>query len=95
MADETTNPDIAALQTEIKQLQADFAKIAGTIRDIASNSVTGAGQQVQASSEKVWTEVKRQAGNVSREIEDRPLASALSAFCAGVFLGLLLNGRRG
>ncbi len=94
MADQT-NKDIAALQTEIKQLRDDIAKIAGTMRDIASNSVAEAGQQVQASTETFWTEVKRQAGSVGREIEDRPVAAALTAFGAGVLLGLLLNGRRG
>ena len=94
MAEQLTNTDIAALQTEIKQLRADFAKIAGTMRDIASNSVAGAGQQVQGSTEKVWTEVKRHAENVGAEIENRPVASALTAFGAGILLGLLLNGRR-
>jgi ElaB/YqjD/DUF883 family membrane-anchored ribosome-binding protein len=94
MADQTS-ADIAGLQTDIKQLRADFAKIAGTMRDLASNSVAGAGQQVHASTEKVWSEVKRQADSVSQEIEQRPLAAALTAFGAGVLLGLLLNSRRG
>jgi hypothetical protein len=94
MADQLTSTDVTALQTEIKQLRADFAKIAGTVRDLAGNSVVEAGQQVQASTEKVWTEVKRQAGSVGREIEDRPVAAALTAFGAGILLGLLLNGRR-
>jgi ElaB/YqjD/DUF883 family membrane-anchored ribosome-binding protein len=93
MADQT-NTDITALQTEIKQLRADFAKIAGTMRDIASNSVAGAGERMQASTDKVWTEVKRHAQDVGREIEERPVASALTAFAAGVLLGLLLNARR-
>lgn len=89
------NTDIAALQTEMKQLRTDFAKIAGTMRDIASNSVAGAGQQVQASTDKVWTEVKRQVQSAGREIEERPIAAALTAFGAGVLMGLLLNARRG
>jgi ElaB/YqjD/DUF883 family membrane-anchored ribosome-binding protein len=94
MAEQLTNSDIAALQTEIKQLRADVAKIVATMRDIAGNTVAGAGQQVQDTSEKVWTEVKRQAENVGAEIENRPVASALTAFGAGILLGLLLNGRR-
>ena len=93
MADQT-NTDIAALQTEIKQLRVDFAKIAGTMRDIANNGVAGAGQRVQASTDKIWTEVKRQTGNASRGIEDRPVAAALAAFGAGVLLGLLHTRRR-
>jgi ElaB/YqjD/DUF883 family membrane-anchored ribosome-binding protein len=94
MADQL-NTDVAALQAEINQLRADFAKIAATMREIASNSVAGAGQQVQASTDKVWTEVKRQADSVSREIEERPIAAALTAFSAGVLLGLFLNRHRG
>ena len=86
--------DIAALQTEIKQLRADFAQIAGTLRDLASSSVAAAGQSAQVSTEKVWTEVKRRADSVSREIEEKPLAAALAAFGVGVLLGLLLNRHR-
>ena len=93
MADQP-NADITALQNEIKQLRVDFAKIAGTMRDIASNSVAGAGPKVQDSTERVWTEVKRQAGSMSREIEQRPVTAALTVFGAGVLLGSLLSGRR-
>jgi ElaB/YqjD/DUF883 family membrane-anchored ribosome-binding protein len=94
MADQP-NADIAALQTDIKQLRADFAKIAGTMLDLASNSVAGAEEKVVASADKVWTEAKRHAQNVGREIEERPIASALTAFATGIILGLLLSGRRG
>jgi len=89
VADQPT-PDVAVLQAEIKQLRTDFAKLAETMHDIAA----GDGQQLQASTEKVWTEVKRHAGNVGREIEEKPIASALTAFGAGILLGLLLNRRR-
>ena len=88
-------PDIAALRTEIKQLQADLARIDGTMREIAGHEVTGEGQQAQASAEKIWTEVKRQAGNLSQEIEGNPIASALAAFGAGSLLGRLLHRRHG
>ena len=94
MADQN-NADIAALQTDIKQLRTDFAKIAGTMRDLASNSVAGAEEKMTASADKVWTEAKRHAQTVGHEIEERPLASALTAFAAGVVFGLFLSGRRG
>jgi ElaB/YqjD/DUF883 family membrane-anchored ribosome-binding protein len=94
MAEQQPNTDVAALQIEIQQLRADLAKIAGTIHEIASNRVTSAGQQMQASTDRVWTEVKRQADSVSREIEQNPIAAALTAFSAGVLLGLLLNRHR-
>lgn len=94
MADQS-NADIAALQTEIKQLRTDFAKIAGTMRDLASHGVAGAEEKVVASADVVWSEAKRHAQNVGREIEERPIASALTAFATGIILGLLLSGRRG
>ena len=94
MADQTT-ADIAALQTEIKQLRTDFAKIAGTMRELASHGVAEAEEKVAASADRVWTEAKRHAQNVGREIEERPIASALTAFATGVILGLLMSGRRG
>jgi len=93
MADQT-NTDIAALQTDIKQLRTDFAKIAATMRDLASNGVASAEESVTASADRVWTEAKRQAQSVSHEIEERPIASALTAFATGVVLGLFMSRRR-
>ena len=95
MAEQQPNADVAALQTEIKQLRADFAKIAGTLHDLASHGVASAGQQVQASTDKVWSEVKRQTDSLRGEIEQNPIAAALAAFSAGILLGLLLNRHRG
>jgi ElaB/YqjD/DUF883 family membrane-anchored ribosome-binding protein len=94
MADQS-NADIAALQTDIKQLRTDFAKIAGTMRELASNSVASAEESVTASADKMWRETKRHAQNVGHEIDERPIASALTAFATGVVLGLFLSGRRG
>ena len=71
----------------IKQLRTDFAKIAGTMRELASNSVAGAEEKMAASADKVWTEAKRHVQTVGREIEERPIASALTAFATGIILG--------
>jgi len=94
MADQTT-ADIADLQTEIKQLRTDFAKIAGTMRDLASQGVAGAEERVAASADKLWSEAKRHVQSVGREIEEKPIAAAFTAFAAGIILGLILSGRRG
>jgi ElaB/YqjD/DUF883 family membrane-anchored ribosome-binding protein len=59
------NSDIAALQTEINQLRADFSRV-----------------------------VRRSNGVLTREIEERPVAFALTAIGTGVLLGLLLSRRR-
>ena len=93
MADET-DTDIAALQTEIKQLRSDLAKIMETIRDAVSNGIAGVEEKVQASAQKVWADVRRQAHNVGREIEERPITLVLTAFATGMVLGLFLSRRR-
>ena len=87
--------DLATLQSDIAQLRADFSKMTTDIRDIASSRVNQASGVAQESAEKMWDEVRRQAQNVTQEIEERPFASALASFATGLILGMLLNGRRG
>jgi ElaB/YqjD/DUF883 family membrane-anchored ribosome-binding protein len=87
-------PDTATLQADIQTLRADMAKLAADLREIASSGIARAQTQAQDSAGRVWSEVKRQAGQVGHEIEERPLTSALAAFATGLVLGLLLNGRR-
>ena len=90
-----SEPDIATLQADIQQLRADFAKMATTMRDVAGSGIVKVGDKAQASAEKAWVEVKRQAQQGGHEIEERPFASALTAFGTGLILGLLLSARRG
>jgi ElaB/YqjD/DUF883 family membrane-anchored ribosome-binding protein len=87
--------DLTTLQADIAQLRTDFAKMTADIRAIASNGVNQASGKAQESAEKVWDEVRRQAQNVTQEIEERPFASALASFATGLVLGMLLNARRG
>ena len=87
--------DLATLQADIQQLRADFSKMTTDMRGIASNRVSEASGMAQESAEKVWGEVRRQAQNVTQEIEERPFASALASFATGLVLGMLLNARRG
>ena len=94
MAD-PTEPDLATLQADIRQLRADFAKMAADMRGLANSGYTQAKGQAQESAEKIWDEMRHQAESVSREIEERPFASALVSFATGLVLGMLLNGRRG
>lgn len=87
--------DLTALQADIQQLRADFAKMTTDVRSLASNGYAQASGKAQDSAEKMWGEVRRQAQNVSQEIEERPFASALASFATGLLLGMLLNARRG
>jgi ElaB/YqjD/DUF883 family membrane-anchored ribosome-binding protein len=91
----TMENDFAALQADIQQLRADFAKMTSDVRNLANTGYTQASATAQESAEKMWGEVRRQAQNVTQEIEERPFASALASFATGLLLGMLLNARRG
>jgi hypothetical protein len=93
MADQR-NTDVAALQADLKRLQADFAKIAGTLHDGAVNGAAELGETLGASADKVWSDARHHAQRVGREIKQNPVAYALAAFGAGVLLGAFLNGSR-
>ena len=87
--------DLATLQADIQQLRTDFAKMTSDMRNMASNGYAQASDKAQESAEKMWGEVRRQAQSVTKEIEERPFASALASFATGLVLGMLLHGRRG
>lgn len=89
-----TESDLHTLQSQIQELRNDFTKTVATLREVASSGVQQASDAAQASAERAWGEVKRQANTVTREIEERPLTAALTAFGTGVLLGFLLSGRR-
>lgn len=89
-----TSADIQALQTEIKQLRADFAGLGETVRDLVRHGGEEAKAKARESGDKVWQEAKHHAQNISSEIEERPVTSALAAFGVGMILGILFSGRR-
>lgn len=89
-----TDTDVQALQAELKQLRADFASLTETLRDLVRNTGAEAAAKARESGERVWSEAKKHVDTVTREIEDKPLTSAATAFGIGMVLGLLF-GRRG
>jgi ElaB/YqjD/DUF883 family membrane-anchored ribosome-binding protein len=90
-----TETDIQALQEQLQQLRSDFAALSATLKDLARHGLGEAAQRASAPGERAWAEVKRQADAVTQEIEEKPIASALTAFGIGLVLGVLVNSRRG
>ena len=90
---ETDKPRRAAGRHPAAALR--FAKMTTDARSLASTGYAQARGKAQDSAEKMWGEVRRQAHNVTQEIEERPFASALASFATGLLLGMLLNSRRG
>jgi ElaB/YqjD/DUF883 family membrane-anchored ribosome-binding protein len=89
-----TEADVKALHEQLEQLRTDFAGLSGTLKDLARHGIGDAAQRVSVPAEKVWDDVKRRAEAVTHEIEEKPLASAVTAFGIGLVLGILFSGRR-
>jgi ElaB/YqjD/DUF883 family membrane-anchored ribosome-binding protein len=89
-----TEGDVHALQEQLQQLRTDFAAISGTLKDLARHGFNEAAQRATVPGERAWSEMRRHAATVSREIEEKPIASALTAFGVGLLLGLIVNSRR-
>lgn len=89
-----TDADIKALQAEIKELRADFAKVTETLRDLVRHGGAEAGAKARESGEKLWDEARKHVLGVTHEIEEKPMTAAVTAFGIGVVLGMLFCGRR-
>ena len=88
-----TESDVRALSGELKQLRAEFAKLAQLLETTARNATSDAAQAARETGERAWSEIKSQADDLAQRIEARPVTAAATAFGVGVVLGLLF-GRR-
>ncbi|TAL03259.1 MAG: hypothetical protein EPO08_04735 [Rhodospirillaceae bacterium] len=89
-----TDADISALRAELAQLRTDFAKIAGTLQDLARHGKSEFAEKAQDSAQRLQDEMKRRTQTVTELIEERPVASALTSFAVGMVFGTLVSGRR-
>jgi hypothetical protein len=87
-----TAPDVTALRSEIERLQSDLNATVEKMRELSGEWPNGHDSAL-ATAERMWLELKRQAQQVGREIEERPLVSAMTAFGAGIAIGMLFSGR--
>jgi ElaB/YqjD/DUF883 family membrane-anchored ribosome-binding protein len=90
----TTEQDVQALADELKQLRAEFAKIAKLLEQTARHAGDEATQAARDAGERAWTEVKSRADHLTQRIEEKPVASTAMAFGIGVLIGLIFSGRR-
>jgi ElaB/YqjD/DUF883 family membrane-anchored ribosome-binding protein len=88
-----TEANVQALQAELKVLRADFARIAELLKDTARYSSAEAAERIRESAERGWSEAKNTAQSLMKEMEERPVGSALTIFGIGVLLGMLLARR--
>lgn len=96
MNTESTGPqsDLQALQAEVAKLRADFTKVADILQQIVANRGAAVLGDAKDAADRIAAEMQRRARNVTEQVEERPVAAAVTTFGIGLILGLLFSGRR-
>ena len=95
-----TNGSTASTETDIKHLRADMAKlnkdlsnVADTLKDLMRDGKNEAVDGLYEAGGRVRDEVRRRAQSVADEIQDKPVAAALTALGIGFVLGMIFARR--
>jgi len=91
-----TTQDVEAdsLAQEIRQLRADFSRMSDTFCRLTQHGGGEAVDKIEAVASRVWEGATSKMSSVTREIERKPIASALGAFGVGLLLGMIFSNRR-
>lgn len=81
------------LRKELDQLRSDITALTRTLKEIASDQGSAAYEKVRRSAQSAKDEAVHAAGAVGHEISERPFTSVLSAFSAGLLIGMLFSRR--
>ncbi|MBL8658120.1 MAG: hypothetical protein JNM75_00005 [Rhodospirillales bacterium] len=91
--EEQRSKDVETLKMEVEKLRNDLASTTRTLRDIGGTLGEQATDRVRETAERARRRVNQTAGDVSHQIEDRPLISIVGAFLVGLVLGALFSRR--
>lgn len=91
----TDEAETQSLVVEMRQLRADFARIADTLQAMVRQRGGEALGTAEDAAHKLLEEARRRTEGLAREIEQKPVTTALGAFGLGVVLGALFSARRG
>ena len=75
---QSTETDIEALAAEMKTLRADFARIGDLLKEAAKTRSAEAADAIRERAERHWNDAKDTAQTVFKEMEQRPVQSALA-----------------
>lgn len=88
-----TDVDVAKLRADLDQLRNDIAKLGDTVKTVLADGGDAAYERVRRSAEKYQKRAKDFVDIAAEEIEERPIATILSAFGIGLVMGLLFSRR--
>ncbi len=90
----TADGDVKKLQAEIAQLREDVALLVQALGGAAREGGANAFSNAKARAGEIQDDIKDKIDSITRQIEDKPVASSLTAFAIGVVLGMLFGSRR-
>jgi ElaB/YqjD/DUF883 family membrane-anchored ribosome-binding protein len=89
----TADVDVKKLQAEIANLREDMARLVDTLGGAARANGANAFANAKARAGDFQDDLKDKIESLTRQIEEKPVASSLTAFFIGVLLGMIF-GRR-
>ncbi len=89
----TADVDVKKLQAELAQLRDDVARLVDTLGGAARANGAATFANAKARAGEFQDDIKEKIESLTRQIEDKPVASSLTAFFIGVLLGMLFSRR--
>jgi len=89
-----TENDLKVLRSDLTQLREDMSKITETLQALARHGSDEALNKVRDTSERLREQVKSKTDSLTHQIEEKPVAAAMTSFAIGMILGALIGGRR-
>ncbi len=90
---EQIDADLETLRGDIGQMRADITKLSETLQALLRHGGSEALDKLRETGARVKSEAKRTGQSLAHELEERPVASAVMAFVAGMVLGALFSRR--
>lgn len=94
MATTELSSDVAKLRSDLDEIRGDLAAIARAVKDLGTAKGQQAYSRAEALGEQAWKRAAAAEERIGQEINERPLASLLTAFGVGFAIGKLLDSGR-
>jgi ElaB/YqjD/DUF883 family membrane-anchored ribosome-binding protein len=91
---EEISKDVEQLKKDLQSLRGDIGSLANTLKDAGLDQGRAAYERVKKEGDDLRHRGEDALGAVAAKIDERPVASALTAFGSGFVIGLLLNQKR-
>ena len=89
----TADIDAKKLQAELAQLREDVSRLVDTLGGAARANGASTFANAKARAGEFQDDIKDKIESLTKQIEDKPVASSLTAFFIGILLGMIFSRR--